>query len=47
MRSYGRSSSYGTHAEYVLENSVHDMLDLLARLGRERAILVGGDWGAR
>src|SRR5262249_55189730 len=38
MRGYGRSSNYGTHAEYALEHSVHDMLDLLAHLDREHAI---------
>jgi hypothetical protein len=37
---FGRSSIYCTHAEYALEHSVHDMLDLLARLDRNRAI-----WG--
>jgi len=46
MRGYGRSSSYRTHADYALEHSVHDMLDLLAHLGRERAIWVGHDWGS-
>jgi len=43
---YGRSSSYHTHADYALAHSVHDMLDLLAHLGRERAIWVGHDWGS-
>ena len=37
MRGYGRSSNYHTHADYALEHSVHDMLDLLANLGRESA----------
>ena len=46
MRGYGRSSSYRTHADYALEHRVHDMLDLLAHLGRERAIWVGHDWGS-
>src|ERR1051326_8675279 len=45
MRGYGRSSSYPTHAEYALDHSVRDMLDLLAHLGRDRAIWVGHDWG--
>jgi hypothetical protein len=35
---FGRSSIYCTHAEYALEHSIHDMLDLLARLDRNRAI---------
>jgi len=46
MRGYGRSSSYRTHADYALEHSVRDMLDLLAHLGRDRAIWVGHDWGS-
>src|SRR6516225_10274898 len=46
MRGYGRSSSYRTYADYALEHSVHDMLDLLAHLGRERAVWVGHDWGS-
>jgi pimeloyl-ACP methyl ester carboxylesterase len=47
MRGYGRSSIYSTHADYALEYSVRDMLDLLAHLGRDRAIWVGHDWAAR
>lgn len=46
MRGYGRSSSYPTHAEYALDHSVRDMLDLLEHLGRDRAIWVGHDWGS-
>jgi pimeloyl-ACP methyl ester carboxylesterase len=46
MRGYGRSSLYPTHADYALAHSVHDMFDLLAHLGRERAIWVGHDWGS-
>jgi pimeloyl-ACP methyl ester carboxylesterase len=46
MRGYGRSSIYRTHADYALEHSVHDMLDLLTHLGRDRAIWVGHDWGS-
>ena len=46
MRGYGRSSTYPTHADYALEHSVHDMLDLLDHLGRDKAIWVGHDWGA-
>jgi hypothetical protein len=34
MRGYGRSSHYDTHADYALEHSVDDMLELLAHLGR-------------
>ena len=46
MRGYGRSSIYGAHADYAVEHSVHDMLDLLVHLGRDRAIWVGHDWGS-
>jgi pimeloyl-ACP methyl ester carboxylesterase len=46
MRGYGRSSVYGRHEDYALENSVQDMLELLASLGREKAIWVGHDWGS-
>ena len=46
MRGYGRSSNCPTHADYALEHSVRDMLDLLAHLGREHAIWVGHDWGS-
>jgi pimeloyl-ACP methyl ester carboxylesterase len=46
MRGYGRSSNYDTHADYALEHSVDDMLELLADLGRERAVWVGHDWGS-
>ena len=46
MRGYGRSSIYSTHADYALEHSVRDMLDLLAHLGRDRALWVGHDWGS-
>jgi pimeloyl-ACP methyl ester carboxylesterase len=46
MRGYGRSSIYGEHADYAVENSVHDMIELLDSLGRERAVWVGHDWGS-
>ena len=46
MRGYGRSSVYGRHEDYALENSVTDMIELLDALGTEKAIWVGHDWGA-
>ena len=46
MRGYGRSSVYGQHADYAVENSVHDMIELLDSLGREKAVWVGHDWGS-
>lgn len=46
MRGYGRSSVYGQHADYALEHSVRDMIELVDALGRERAIWVGHDWGS-
>jgi pimeloyl-ACP methyl ester carboxylesterase len=46
MRGYGRSSVYGQHADYAIENSVRDMIELLDSLGQQRAIWVGHDWGS-
>ena len=46
MRGYGRSSVYGRHEDYAVEQSVQDMLELLAELGAEKAIWVGHDWGS-
>ena len=46
MRGYGRSSVYSRHEDYALENTVADMLELLATLGHERAVWVGHDWGS-
>jgi pimeloyl-ACP methyl ester carboxylesterase len=46
MRGYGRSDTYPTHADYALEHSVADMLELLNSLGCDRAIWVGHDWGS-
>jgi len=46
MRGYGRSSIYPTHADYALEHSVRDMIELLDHLGHQRAIWVGHDWGS-
>jgi len=46
MRGYGRSSVYAMHADYALEHSVGDMLELLDSLGAQRAIWVGHDWGS-
>ncbi len=45
MRGYGRSTVHREHEAYALEESVTDMLELLAHLGRESAIWVGHDWG--
>src|SRR5918912_321539 len=46
MRGYGRSTVHPRHADYALEESVADMLELLAALGRDRAVWVGHDWGS-
>ena len=46
MRGYGRSSVYLRHEDYALEHAVQDMIELLDRLGRERAVWVGHDWGS-
>jgi pimeloyl-ACP methyl ester carboxylesterase len=46
LRGYGRSSIYDSHAAYAQQPIVEDMLELLAALGRERAVWVGHDWGS-
>lgn len=46
MRGYGRSSVYGQHADYAVENIVCDMIELMDSLGREKAVWVGHDWGS-
>ncbi len=46
MRGDGRSGCYAQQADYALEHSVADMIELLDSLGHERAIWVGHDWGA-
>ena len=46
MRGYGRSTVHRRHEDYAVEESVADMLELLAHLGREQAIWVGHDWGS-
>ena len=46
VRGYGRSSIYPEHADYALEHTVQDMVELLDALGRERAVWVGHDWGS-
>jgi pimeloyl-ACP methyl ester carboxylesterase len=46
MRGYGRSSTYTRHEDFAQELIVQDMRDLLAALGRERAVWIGHDWGS-
>ena len=46
MRGYGRSSVYDQHADYAIEHSVRDMIELQDSLKRERAVWVGHDWGS-
>ena len=46
MRGYGRSSTYTRHADFAQEAIVEDMLELLASLGRDRAVWIGHDWGS-
>ena len=46
MRGYGRSSTYTRHEDFAQEPVVADMLELLAALGRERAVWIGHDWGS-
>ncbi|MBS0541468.1 MAG: alpha/beta hydrolase [Proteobacteria bacterium] len=46
MRGYGRSSTYTRHADFAQEEIVADMLELLAALGRDKAVWIGHDWGS-
>ena len=46
MRGYGRSSVYRNHADYGLQHAVADMLELADKLGIEKAVWVGHDWGS-
>lgn len=46
MRGYGRSSTYTCHEDFAQEVIVQDMLELLAALGREKAVWIGHDWGS-
>lgn len=46
MRGYGRSSTYRRHEDFAQELIVADMLELLASLGRDRAVWIGHDWGS-
>lgn len=46
LRGYGHSTVYGSPDAYRQENVVHDMLELLDHLGRERAVWIGHDWGS-
>ena len=46
MRGYGRSGIYSRHEDYAIEHAVADMLELLAALGRDRAVWVGHDLGS-
>lgn len=46
MRGYGRSSTYTRHEDFAQEAIVADMLELLAALGREKAVWIGHDWGS-
>ncbi len=46
MRGYGRSSTYARHEDFAQELIVQDMMELLASLGREKAVWIGHDWGS-
>jgi pimeloyl-ACP methyl ester carboxylesterase len=46
MRGYGRSSTYSRHEDFTQELIVADMLELLASLGRDKAVWIGHDWGS-
>ena len=46
MRGYGRSSTYARHEDFAQEEIVADMVELLAALGRDKAVWIGHDWGS-
>ncbi len=46
MRGYGRSSTYTRHEDFTQALIVEDMLELLASLGRDKAVWIGHDWGS-
>jgi soluble epoxide hydrolase / lipid-phosphate phosphatase len=46
LRGHGDSTLYPDFKDYSMEKHVGDLLALLSKLGRERAVWVGHDWGA-
>jgi soluble epoxide hydrolase / lipid-phosphate phosphatase len=46
MRGYGRSSVYHQHSDYAQQHIIHDMVEVVDALGREKAVWVGHDWGS-
>lgn len=46
MRGYGRSSTYSRYEDFAREVIVADLLELLASLGREKAVWIGHDVGS-
>lgn len=46
MRGYGGSTVHAQKAAYAMAEIVQDMVELLAHLGRDKAIWVGHDWGS-
>jgi pimeloyl-ACP methyl ester carboxylesterase len=46
MRGYGRSSTYTRHEDFAQAEIVQDMVELLASLGRDKAVWIGHDWGS-
>ena len=45
LRGYGETDAPSGVANYTIEKLAGDVADLIAALGRERAIVVGHDWG--
>ncbi len=45
MRGYGETDAPRGKANYTLDKLVGDVADLTAALGRERAVVIGHDWG--
>jgi pimeloyl-ACP methyl ester carboxylesterase len=46
MRGYGQSSTYTRHEDFAQAEIVQDMVELLASLGRDKAVWIGHDWGS-
>ena len=45
MRGYGETEKPGEISEYRIDKLVRDIIELIHSLGKEKAIIVGNDWG--
>jgi pimeloyl-ACP methyl ester carboxylesterase len=46
MRGYGNSGIYSEHSDYRQDEIVTDMIELIDKLGYQKAVWVGHDWGS-